>query len=89
MFHWNSFFPALIYLPDGKLHPLQLFLIKLLIQNDTANLEDTIDEAVDKLFVAQQLKYSAIIVSVLPIITIYPFLQKYFVRGVMIGAIKG
>jgi len=89
VFHWNSFFPALIYLPDGKLHPLQLFLVKLLIQNDTANLEDSIDEAVDKLFVAQQLKYSAIIVSVLPIITIYPFLQKYFVRGVMIGAIKG
>lgn len=89
VFHWNSFFPALIYLPDSKLHPLQLFLMKLLIQNDTAMMEEGIEEALDKLFVAQQLKYAAIMITVAPIIMIYPFMQKHFVKGVMIGAIKG
>ena len=75
--HWNSYFPAMLYLPDPDLRPLQMFPEKLLIQNDPS-LQQDMDQGVDFLFVA-----------VLPIITVYPFLQKHFVKGVMIGAIKG
>lgn len=85
--HWNSFFPALMYLPDIKLQPLSLYLVKVLIQNSGAMMENMIDET-EKSMYAVQLKYSLIIVAILPILVIYPFLQKYFAKGVMIGSLK-
>ena len=85
--HWNSYFPALLYLNDADLHPLQLYLRRILITN-TGELSGDMAISVDKSLAAMQLKYSIIIVSTLPILCIYPFLQKYFVKGVMIGAIK-
>lgn len=85
--HWNSFLPALLYLPDPKLQPLSLYLIKIIIQNNTEMLEDMVDQASRNMF-SVQIKYAIIIVAVLPIVTIYPFLQKYFVKGVMIGSLK-
>lgn len=85
--HWNSYFPALLYLNDADLQPLQLYLRRILIEN-TGELSGDMAISVDKSLAAMQLKYSIIIVSTLPILCIYPFLQKYFVKGVMIGAIK-
>lgn len=85
--HWNSYFPALLYLNDAALQPLQLYLRRILIEN-TGELSSDMAISVDKSLAAMQLKYSIIIVSTLPILCIYPFLQKYFVNGVMIGAIK-
>lgn len=86
--HWNSYLAALLYLPNSDLHPLQIFLAKLLI-NDESMLEAGGVEALDMTYVLDQLKYVAIMVVILPILCIYPLFQKYFVKGVMIGAIKG
>jgi putative aldouronate transport system permease protein len=85
--HWNSYFAAMIYLPDTKLQPLQLYLVKILIQNQDKMSEGLTDEFNRALFTLQ-LKYSIIIVAILPILLIYPFLQKYFAKGVMVGSLK-
>ncbi len=89
--HWNDFFSALIYINDKNLMPLQSFLRDLLMTNKMSlsnmqGLDAAASEA--KLQLAQTLKYSAIIVSTVPVLCIYPFIQKYFVKGVMIGAVK-
>lgn len=83
---WNSYFSALIYLPSPGNHPLQMYLMKVLIQNS----EELAGSArgMSRTLIGAQLKYAIIIVSVLPIVSVYPFLQKYFMKGVMIGAIK-
>jgi putative aldouronate transport system permease protein len=86
--HWNSYFPALLFLPDPKLHPLQLFLMRVLIQM-RYELATALQVGVFRAVQAEQLKYSTIIVTILPILCVYPFLQRYFVKGVMIGALKG
>ncbi|MFC5653323.1 carbohydrate ABC transporter permease [Paenibacillus solisilvae] len=85
--HWNNFFSAMIYLPDAKLQPLSLYMVKILIQNQDRMTEGMSDQSDIALF-ALQVKYSIIIVAVLPILVVYPFLQKYFVKGVMIGSLK-
>lgn len=91
---WNSYFPSMIYLSDSDKNPLQLFLREtLLIMSSLANYDEmaaTDPEYVERLKkMAQVLKYSLIVVSTAPIMCIYPFIQKYFVKGVMIGSIKG
>lgn len=85
--HWNNFFSALIYLPNVKLQPLSLYLVKVLIQNSTSVMDGIADQF-DRSMYMVQLKYSLIIVAILPILAIYPLLQKYFVKGVMIGSLK-
>ncbi|OXM14424.1 carbohydrate ABC transporter permease [Paenibacillus herberti] len=85
--HWNSYFSALIYLPDKNLQPLQLYLVKVLVEN--TGLADSIMPSEEKSLAIMQIKYAIIMVATLPILFVYPFLQKYFVKGVMIGAIKG
>jgi len=88
--HWNSFFQALIYLSDYKLYPLQIVLRDILIQNQMQAMMDFDAENLSKqLLISEGLKYAVIIVSVLPMLILYPFMQKYFVKGVMYGAIKG
>lgn len=90
--HWNDYFTALIYIYNEKLMPLQSFLRDLLMSSKLAmnNLSGLDAEAVArKMELAQTLKYSAIIVSTVPVLCIYPFIQKYFVKGVMIGSVKG
>ncbi|MDL2232715.1 carbohydrate ABC transporter permease [Ruminococcaceae bacterium OttesenSCG-928-L11] len=88
--HWNTYFNALIYLNDEKLYPLQLILRDILIASQmvVSNVTDmeSIGEAQR---IAASLKYAVIIVSTLPVLVMYPFLQRYFVKGVMIGAVKG
>jgi len=85
--HWNSYFSALIYLRDRELFPLQLILREILISNSTDNMM-TGAATSDRADIGVTIKYATIIVSTLPILLIYPFLQKYFVHGVLIGALK-
>lgn len=86
--HWNSWFPAAIYLRGREKYPLQLILREILIQNSTDSML-TGASSDDKMPIGETIKYATIIVSTLPILAAYPFLQKYFVKGVMVGAIKG
>jgi len=89
--HWNDFYTALIYIYDEKLMPLQSFLRDILMSTKmTVNNTSGLDAATvaRKAQLAQTLKYSVIIVSTLPVLCIYPFIQKYFVKGVMIGSVK-
>jgi len=84
--HWNSWFNAMIFLRDRDLFPLQLILREIVIQN---SLDDVTAGVDDVGAIAESIKYAAIVVATLPILLVYPLLQKYFVKGVMIGAIKG
>ena len=86
--HWNSFLPALLFLPDSRLHPLQMFLIRILVNNDPALLAGE-EVGLDRLFLGEQLKYATIVVATLPILLVYPFFQKHFTQGVMMGSLKG
>ncbi|MBE5783034.1 MAG: carbohydrate ABC transporter permease [Clostridiales bacterium] len=87
--HWNAYFNAFLYLNDKKLYPLQIFLRQVLVLGDV----DT--EMVDEEILLQMqnlrdvLKYAIIVVSTAPLMCAYPFVQKYFVKGVMIGSLKG
>lgn len=85
---WNSWFNASIYLRSLSLYPLQLFLRDILIMNNQQDLLVSTDSA-NGLALGEIIKYSTIIVSVVPILCVYPFLQRYFAKGVMIGAVKG
>lgn len=87
VWHWNKWFDALIYLRDRDLFPLQLILREILIQNDTSSMMTSVGGG-DRMPVGETIKYATIMVATLPILFLYPFLQKYFVKGVMIGAIK-
>lgn len=85
--HWNTYFTALLYLPDQAKQPLQMFLVRLLVQNQQL-MADGAGDALQQAVAATQIKYATIVVVILPILCVYPFLQKYFVQGVMVGAIK-
>ena len=88
--HWNSYFNAFIYLTDSKKYPLQIFLREILIMNQI-NSADIVDPemAVAMQGMADLLKYSLIVVATAPILLVYPFVQRYFTEGVMIGSLKG
>ena len=86
--HWNSWFPASIYLDTRTKYPLQLVLREILIENDTASMMDGAPGA-DQYSIGETIKYAIIVVATVPILLVYPFLQRYFTKGVMIGAIKG
>ncbi|MFD1955230.1 carbohydrate ABC transporter permease [Paenibacillus thailandensis] len=86
--HWNSYFNALIYLKNNDLYPLQLILRNILITNQMQSSMGTGEAAQIALRLANLMRYSVIIVSTLPIMCIYPFVQKHFNQGVMIGAVK-
>ena len=88
--HWNTFFDALIFIRARHLQPLQLVLREILVQNQMdLELLDDIQTMVDQQRLVESLRYGIIFVASVPILMLYPFLQKYFVKGVMIGAIKG
>ena len=86
--HWNAYFNAMLYLPSVELQPLQMYLAKILTQN-SGELAGGMVSGIERDNIVEQLKYASIIVAVLPILCVYPFLQKYFVKGVMVGAVKG
>lgn len=88
--HWNSWFTALIYLKDSAKYPLQLILRDIVMQDqiesemvDMANVDPTKRTSVEAI------KYATLVVSMVPMMIVYPFVQKYFVKGVMIGSVKG
>lgn len=85
--HWNAWFNASIYLKNRELFPLQLVLREILIQNDTSAMTDAM--AADQYAIGESIKYAIIMVATVPILCVYPYLQKYFTKGVMIGAVKG
>lgn len=88
--HWNSYFSALIYLSDEERYPLQLVLRSILIQNQASeeSLAD-VHSTFNRMLRGETIKYALIIVASAPVLCLYPFLQKYFVQGIMIGSIKG
>ncbi len=89
---WNAYFDALLYINDESLRPLTLILRDILVANsiDMSMMQNVdIDTLTAKMGLSELLKYSLIIVSSVPMLIIYPFIQHYFVQGVMIGAIKG
>jgi len=86
--HWNSWFPASIYIQDNKNLPIQNVLRSVLIANSNIlNAAASEDDRINEF--AETIKYAAIVISTVPVLLIYPFVQKYFVKGVMIGAVKG
>ncbi|QGH36632.1 ABC transporter permease subunit [Gracilibacillus salitolerans] len=92
--HWNGYFNALIYISDRDLFPLQLVLREILVLQDMSSNSATMTGDTAQLIHSNQqlaaiIKYGVMIVSSLPVIIVYPFLQKYFVKGVMIGSLKG
>ena len=93
--HWNSYFAALLYLNDDAKFPLQLVLRNILLENqqlkimETSSLDTKQLEAIQRrAMMAETMKYALIFISSLPVLVAYPFVQKYFVKGVMIGAVK-
>lgn len=92
--HWNEYFSALVYISDQELKPLQLILRDILITN-TSRVSSMMSGGaantgeMDRIRVAESIKYAVAIVSTLPVLCLYPFLQKHFSKGVMIGAVKG
>lgn len=84
--HWNSYMRSLIYLRTRSLKPLQVILREILLQNQNEALQSSNDTS---FAYAENLKYATIVVATVPILCVYPFLQKFFVKGVMIGAVKG
>lgn len=89
--HWNSYFSALVYLPDKNKWPLQLFLRQILVNNDISAVDGgaSSDEMARRAMRAETIKYSIVILASIPMLIIYPFVQRYFVKGVMIGSVKG
>jgi putative aldouronate transport system permease protein len=86
--HWNQFFLSLIYVRDQGLVPLQMVLRDILLEN-RAYADYVSDPTGEWAFIVDMMKYSLIIIATVPVMCIYPFIQKYFTKGVMIGAIKG
>ena len=86
---WNSWFEASIYIKERTLFPLQLILREILIDNDTTSMTAGSGDASDLMSIAESVKYAVIVFATIPILCVYPFLQKYFVKGIMIGSVKG
>lgn len=86
--YWNSYFNALIYITDSDKYTLQLVLQNILMQNETGTSGGTISGG-EQALLSQALKYSTIVVSSLPILIMYPFFEKYFEKGMIVGSLKG
>lgn len=86
---WNQFFNALMYLQDDNKMPLQVVLRNLVLMNQANQMGSSGDAMVTKQKLAEQLKYCIVVVSAAPLLVVYPFIQKYFAKGVTIGAVKG
>ena len=88
--YWNLFFPALLYIRDEALYPLQLVLRNIILENESLSMSDLDAVTVEaRQRIADLLKYSSMIVASVPLLVLYPFLQKYFAQGIMLGSVKG
>ena len=86
--HWNNYYSALLYITDPELRPLQLYLYNLLAQHDTSDTLAHMSSTITYDISPQGLQYATIIVATIPIVAIYPFIQKHFIKGAMIGSLK-
>jgi putative aldouronate transport system permease protein len=91
VWHWNSFFPALLYLNEKDKYPVQLIMRNMVIQGDISDTQSAAAEAsaAGANITGLNIKYAVIFITILPILTVYPFIQKYFVKGMMVGSLKG
>jgi putative aldouronate transport system permease protein len=87
--YWNDFFSALVYVPDRTKQPISLVLRRILLQANADEMLDDMEGMSEAIYYANQIKYSVIIITILPIVSVYPFLQKYFTKGIMVGSLKG
>ena len=88
--HWNSYFSAMLYLNDRSRYTLQVFLREILIKNDLGDMgAGSESSSVEMTLLYESLKFAVIVVATLPMMLFYPFMQRYFVKGVMMGSIKG
>jgi putative aldouronate transport system permease protein len=85
--YWNAWFNAMLFIRNRELFPLQLILREILVQNSTESMQLG-GSVADQQAIGESIKYATIMVATLPILCVYPFLQKYFVKGVMVGAVK-
>ena len=85
--NWNSFMPALMYLRDKELYPLQMILREIVLLSEVDDLQ--MQSEMGQTLMLESVKYATIVVATIPVLCVYPFIQKYFVKGVMIGAVKG
>lgn len=88
VFHWNSFFTAMIFLNDKNKFPLQLILRNIIIQGQMADMNPTTIANIDDSAAGESIKYATIMFATVPILAIYPFIQKYFIQGMMLGSVK-
>ena len=86
--HWNAWFDAVLFIRERNMYPLQIILREILISSSTESMMTGVAGG-DQFAMSENIKYATIIVATLPILAVYPFIQKYFVKGVMIGAVKG
>lgn len=90
---WNSYYGAMLYLNDSYKYPLQIVLREILIQNTVDITNNTtgvdVNATMQNQYLSELLKYSLIVISSIPLLCIYPFIQKYFIKGVMVGSVKG
>lgn len=84
---WNAWFDAMLYIRKKTLYPLQLILREILINNNTDNMNNSANADAETM--AETIQYAVMMVATVPILVVYPFLQKYFVNGIMVGAVKG
>ncbi|MBQ8233287.1 MAG: carbohydrate ABC transporter permease [Lachnospiraceae bacterium] len=94
--HWSSYFTAMIYITKSELHPLQMVLRRILILNETAYQDamqsgnaEMIEDALRRSQMAVTMKYALVFIASFPMLVLYPFIQKYFVKGIMVGSLKG
>lgn len=86
---WNAYFDAMMYLDDRELHPLQLVLRSILIQNEVQpGMVADVEARNELMRISEMIRYSSIVIASLPLLIMYPFFQKYFEKGVMVGSLK-
>ena len=87
--HWNSWFNAMIYLREREKYPLQLILREILLMDSSDNMATSASGGAERFMLGESIRSATIIVATVPILLVYPFIQRYFVTGIMIGAVKG
>ncbi|WJH37003.1 carbohydrate ABC transporter permease [Paenibacillus sp. CC-CFT747] len=86
VYHWNAWFDSMIYIQDMKKQVLQMILRKIILEGQSNLLEPAVDQVVVN---AESMKMATLVVSIVPIVCVYPFLQKYFIKGSLVGSVKG
>ncbi|MNE78342.1 hypothetical protein D3C80_2023420 [compost metagenome] len=90
MYQWNDYFAGIIYINNPDLQPIQTYLFRVVAQSSSNQMMVALQgSSVTKTVTSQSIKLATMVVTTLPIVFVYPFLQRYFVKGMMIGSIKG